>query len=66
MSVAITHPANEFKSIHALRKNINTVAMLTGDALLHHFRKGMYHGGIGSCTLLSLMYSCAHALVTMK
>ena len=28
-----------------LRKNINTVAMLTGDALLRHFRKGMYHGG---------------------
>ena len=45
MSVAIIHLANEFKSIHALRKNINTVAMLTGDALLWHFRKGMYHGG---------------------
>ena len=58
-SVAITHPANEYKSIHALRKNINTAAMLllTGDALLRHFRKGMYHGGIGSCALLSLMYS---------
>ena len=28
-----------------LRKNINTVGMLTGDALLRHFRKGMYHGG---------------------
>ena len=25
-----------------LRKNINTVAMLIGDALLCHFRKGMY------------------------
>ena len=56
-SVAITHLANEFKSIHALCKNINTVATLTGDTLLRHFRKGMYHGGIGSCTLLSLMYS---------
>ena len=38
-------------------KNINTVAMLTGDALLRHFRKGMYHDGIGGSTLLSLMYS---------
>ena len=28
-SVAITHPADEFKSIHALRKNIDKVAMLT-------------------------------------
>ena len=28
-SVAITRPANEFKSIHALRKNIDKVAMLT-------------------------------------
>ena len=56
-SIAITHPTNEFKSIHALRKNINAVAMLTGNVLLRHFRKGMYHGGIGSCTLLSLMYS---------
>ena len=28
-----------------LCKNINTVAMLTLDALLRHFRKGMYHGG---------------------
>ena len=56
-SVAIAHPANEFKSIHALCKNINTVAMMTGDALLRHSTKGMYHGGIGSCTLLSLMYS---------
>ena len=44
-SIAITHPANEFKSIHALRKNINTVAMLTGDALLHHFRKGITTAG---------------------
>ena len=56
-SVAITHWANEFKSIHALRKNINTVAMLIGDALLRHVRKEMYHGRIGSSTLLSLMYS---------
>ena len=24
--------------------NINAVAMLMGDALLHHYRKGMYHG----------------------
>ena len=31
--------------------------MLTGDALLRHYRKGMYHVGIGSYTLLSLMYS---------
>ena len=35
---------------HTLRKNINTLAMLTHDVLLRHFRKG-----IGSCTLLSLM-----------
>ena len=56
-SIANTHLANEFKSVHALRKNINTVAMLTSDTLLHHFRTGMYHSGIGSCTLLSLMYS---------
>ena len=54
-SVAITHLANE--SIHAFHKNINAVAMLMGDALLRHFRKGMYYGRIGSCTLLSLMYS---------
>ena len=57
VSTAITHPVNEFKSIHALCKNINTFAMLTDDALLCHFRKGMYHKGIGSCALLSLMYS---------
>ena len=56
-SVVSTHPANEFKSIHALRENINVVAMLKGDALLRHFRKKMYHSRIGSCTLLSLMYS---------
>ena len=56
-SVAIAHPTNEFKSIHALHKNINAVAMLMGDALLRHFRKGMYQSGIGDCTLLSLMYS---------
>ena len=37
--------ANDFKSIHALRQNINTVAMLTSDALLRHFSKGMYHAG---------------------
>ena len=55
--VAITHPANEFKSIHTLHKNINAVAMLTGDALLRHFREGIYHVAIGSCALLSLMYS---------
>ena len=40
--VAIIHLANKFKCIHALRKNINTVAMLTHDALLRPFRKGMY------------------------
>ena len=40
-----------------LRKNIITVAMLTGDALLRHFRKGRTTAGIGSCTLSSLMYS---------
>ena len=62
-SVAIKHLVNEFKSIHSLRKTMfmhfYAAAMLMGDALLcHHFRKGMYHGGIGSCTLLSLMYSC--------
>ena len=56
-SVTITHPENESKSIHALRKNSNTVAMLTGDVSLRHFRKGMYHCRIGSCALLSLLYS---------
>ena len=40
-----TNPANKFKNIHAIRKNIDTVAMLTHDALLRHFRKVMYHGG---------------------
>ena len=60
-SVAIMHLANEFKNIHALHKTINTVAMLMHD-VLRHFRKGMYHGGIGSCTLLSLMYSCDNTL----
>ena len=53
VSIAITHPANEFKNIHALRKNINTVALLMRDALLCYFRKGIYHGGIGSCALIS-------------
>ena len=33
-SAAMTHPANGFKSIHALRKNINTVAMLTRDCII--------------------------------
>ena len=47
-SVVIIHLANEFKSIHAFRKNINSVALLTRDALLHHFRKQMFHRGIGS------------------
>ena len=56
-SCASVYRANDFKSIHALRQNINTVAMLTSDALLRHFSKGMYHAGIGGCTLLSLMYS---------
>ena len=36
---------------------INTVDMLTRDTLLCHFRKRLYHGGIGGCALLSLMYS---------
>ena len=44
VSVAIiylyTYPANEFKNIHAIRKNINTVDILMHDVLLHHFRKG--------------------------
>ena len=31
---------------------INTVAMLMRDGLLCHFRKRMYHEGIGGCTLL--------------
>ena len=64
-SVAITHLANECKRIPALRKNINTVTMLAGDVLLCHFRKGMYHGRIGSCTLLSLMYSCCRAVTLL-
>ena len=41
-----------------LHKNMNMVAMLTCDVLLRHFRKQKFHGGIGGCTLLSLMYSC--------
>ena len=57
-SIAIIHPANEIKSVHGLHKNINTVAMLTHDLLLRHFREGMYNGRIGGCALLSLMYSC--------
>ena len=60
-SLATTHPANGFKSNHALRKNINAVALLTGDALLRHYRKGMQHAGIGSCALLSFMYFCNNA-----
>ena len=37
-----------------LHKNINTVAMLTRDALLRRFRNGMYHGGNRYlCTLIS-------------
>ena len=44
-SCASVYRANDFKSIHALRQNINTVAMLTSDALLRHFSKGMYHAG---------------------
>ena len=45
-SVAIIHLANEFKSIHALRKNVNMVAMLIRDLLLWHFRKGCTTEGI--------------------
>ena len=56
--VAITLLVNEFKSIQALHKNINAVAMLTGDALLRHFRKGMYHGGIG--TLITILCTLDH------
>ena len=44
-SCASVYQANDFNSIHALRQNINTVAMLTSDALLRHFSKGMYHAG---------------------
>ena len=44
-SIAITHPVNEFKNIHALRKNINTVAMLTGDALCVILEKGCTTAG---------------------
>ena len=40
-----------------LRKNINTAAMLTSDTLLRHLRQVMYHGEIGGCALLSLIYS---------
>ena len=60
-SVAIVHPVNECKSIRALHKNINTVAMLTCDALLCHFRKGMCHGGNGQLHTLNsyvLLISC--------
>ena len=49
-----------------LHKNINTVAMLMGDALLHHFRKGMYHCGdrrlhtlISYVLLILAIESCA-------
>ena len=44
-SCASVYRANDFKSIHALRQNINTVAMLTSDALMRHFSKRMYHAG---------------------
>ena len=57
-SVAIIHMVNELKSIHALCKNLNMVAMLTHDTLLCQFRKEVYHRGRGSCALLFLMYSC--------
>ena len=58
--VAIIHLLTRRTSLRIfmhLCKNINTVAMPTRDALLRHFRKQMYHGRIGSCALLSLMYS---------
>ena len=53
MSVAIIHPVNKFKSIHSFHKNIDTVAMLTHDVLARHFRKSLFHGGIGSCTCIT-------------
>ena len=47
-SVAITYPAGWQASFRVFMHYafINVVAMPTGDALLRHFRKGMYHGGI--------------------
>ena len=56
-----------------LRKNINTVAMLTGDALLRHFRKGMYHSGdrrlhtlIAYVLLLIHVCTCCHLLFNIR
>ena len=42
---------------HTLCKNVITVAVLMCDALLRHFRRRMFHRGIGGCVLLSLLYS---------
>ena len=65
-SVAITQPGNEFKSIHALRKNINMVPMLALDVLLRHFRKGMYHGGDRRLhTLISYVVLVPHVCMNL-
>ena len=62
-SIAIIHLANKIKSIHALRKNVNTVAMLMHDALLRHFwNRGVQWRDRRLCTfiyyvlLISLMH----------
>ena len=56
-SVAIIHLLTQGMSLRILmhlRKNITTVAMLTRDALLCHFRKEIYHSGNKwLCTLIS-------------
>ena len=68
-SCASVYRANDFKSIHALRQNINTVAMLTSDALLRHFSKGMYHAGnrrlhtLISYVLLVIVTRCCFTLL---
>ena len=38
--------------VHALCKNIKTVAMLMCDALPRHFRIGMYHGVVAHTYLI--------------
>lgn len=44
--------------VHALCKNIKTVAMLMCDALPRHFRIGMYHGAVAhSYLILYVVYS---------
>ena len=50
-----------------LRKNINTVAMLTGDTLLRHFSQVMYHGRNRRLhTLISYVLVVSHSDLCKK